>query len=860
MQPLRIYSVVSKLPPKLKPLWDLAYNCWFSWNNEIMDLFFQMDQKLWQNCYGNPVSFLNRIPQRTLQELAEDEFFIERLNDLKNSLDAYTSRKTSAIPFPVPTDNSPLVAYLSLEFGLALCLPIYSGGLGILAGDHLKSASDLAIPLVGIGFCYNQGYFRQYLTPDGWQQERYPTYDFEQMPITPVLDSNGKRLIFSVDLKPNEKVFIQIWKAKVGRISLYLLDTNIGENPAHYRAITSKLYGGNLEMRLWQEIVLGIGGIKALDALGLSPKVIHMNEGHSAFAGLERIRKFMSEGKLSFESASELVAASSAFTTHTPVPAGNDRFPPELMQAYFEPYASSLGLAFKVFLALGREDPRNDSEPFCMTVLALRLSRFNNGVSRLHGRVSRKMWERVWPQFPVEDVPIGAITNGVHFPSWVAPELGSIYDRYLGGNWREDSDFERVFSNAESISDAELWRTHERLRERLIDFVRYRLSQQIRNRGGSRKEIELVEEVLDPGALTIGFARRFATYKRATLFLEDTERLLNIMKSNPKRPVQFIFAGKAHPHDNEGKKFIQQIVQICNNKDFHNRIVFIEDYDMEVASYMLSGCDVWMNNPRRPLEACGTSGMKAVANGVLNFSTLDGWWDEAWISDNSVGWAIGLGEEYKDTSYQDFVESQTLYNILESEIIPTFYDRGHGNLPRNWIQKMKTALVKLGPVFNSHRMVNDYSKNIYVPAIENYDVMIKDNYKAALDLSSWRMKMMTNWDIMNIRNIQTPEPSQLFVGDPIPVSAEIFLGEIGEQDIIVEIYSGTVDQTGSFADRCTYKMVSKGQTDDGWHKYYGEAMPKEAGRFGFTVRILPHHPLMFDPHSLGLIRWANINK
>ncbi len=855
MQPLRVYSVVPKLPAKLKPLWELAYNLIFSWNDDIASLFAQVDRKLWRDCSGNPVGFLNRLPQKTLETLAEDEFFVERLGDLRQTLETYLSRKTTSIPFP-DRDGQPVVAYFSLEYGISACLPVYSGGLGILAGDHLKSASDLCVPLVGIGIAYQQGFFRQYLTADGWQQERYPIYDFEQMPLSLCKDEAGDRILIHVDLR-GERVYSQIWKAQVGRVSLYLLDTNVPENQPGSRQITNRLYGGDLETRVRQEYLLGIGGIRALEALGLKPKVIHMNEGHSAFAGLERIANFMDKHKLSFEAAMELVASSSIFTTHTPVPAGNDRFPPDLIQLYFEDYAKRLGLAFKVLLALGREDPRNDSEHFCMPVLALKLSRFNNGVSKLHGVVSRRMWNRVWNQYPVEDVPIGAITNGVHVPTWVSQDMAALYDRYFGANWREDPDTGRVFAQTHLISDAELWRTHERLRERLVGYVRERLRDQLLARGAKRRELQSAEEVLDPQALTIGFARRFATYKRANLLLSDRDRLLKIL-SDTQRPVQFVFAGKAHPHDNEGKKIIQDLVQLCNSGQCRFNMVFLEDYDMEIASYLVQGVDVWLNTPRRPLEACGTSGMKAMCNGVLNYSTLDGWWAEAWKPDNSVGWAVGMGEEYEDAGYQDFVESQTLYNILENEIIPTFYDRGHhGSLPRNWIRKMKDSISQLAPLYNSHRMVEDYARIAYVPALENYNRLTRDDCAAAKDLASWRMDMMTHWSNLDIRNIAADEPDQLHVGDPVKVTAEVRLDGIRPQDVEVQIYAGRLDYEGKFAERETIIMRTMDTTPDGWNVYVGEINPTEAGRFGFTVRILPHHPLLLDSHSLGLIRWAS---
>ncbi|EFL52665.1 alpha-glucan phosphorylase [Solidesulfovibrio fructosivorans JJ]] len=855
MQPLRVYSVVPKLPPKLNALWDLAYNLLFSWNDDITTLFAQVDRKLWRECSGNPVGFLNKLPQKTLENLAEDDFFVERVRDLRQTLETYLSRKTTSIPFP-DRDGQPVVAYFSLEYGISACLPVYSGGLGILAGDHLKSASDLCVPLVGIGLCYQQGYFRQYLTADGWQQERYPIYDFQQMPLSLCKNEAGAPIMIHVDLK-GERVHAQIWKAQVGRVPLYLMDTNVPENQPASRQLTNRLYGGDLETRVRQEYLLGIGGIRALEALSLKPKVIHMNEGHSAFAGLERIAIFMDKHKLSFEAAMELVASSSIFTTHTPVPAGNDRFPPDLIQAYFEDYAKRLGLAFKVLMALGREDPRNDAEHFCMPVLALKLSRFNNGVSKLHGVVSRKMWNRVWNQYPVEDVPIGALTNGVHVPTWVAQDMAALYDRYFGVNWREDPDTNRVFAQTYLISDAELWRTHERLRERLVGYVRERLRDQLLARGARRAELQSAEEVLDPQTLTIGFARRFATYKRANLLLSDKARLLKIL-SNTDHPVQFIFAGKAHPHDNEGKKIIQELVQLCQSSQCRFNMVFLEDYDMEIASYLVQGVDVWLNTPRRPLEACGTSGMKAMCNGVLNYSTLDGWWAEAWKPDNSVGWAIGQGEEYEDGGYQDFVESQTLYNILENEIIPTFYDRGHhGNLPRNWIHKMKDSISQLAPHYNSHRMVEDYARVAYVPALENYNRLTRDDCAAAKNLASWRMDMMTKWSSLDIRNIRSEDPEELHVGDPVLVRAEVHLNGIRPQDLEVQIYAGRLDYEGKFAQRETVNMQTTETTPDGWHVYTGKIQPTEAGRFGYTVRILPHHPLLLDSHSLGLIRWAS---
>ncbi len=854
MQSLQVFSVIPKLPESLAPLWSLARNYWFAWNYEIEALFSQIDPALWQKSYYNPVWFLNHLPQNVLHELERDELFKERLLQAEREQNAYL-KKTPAQRFPGAQAGKPVVAYFSLEFGVGLCLPIYSGGLGILAGDHLKSASDLNIPLVGIGLAYGQGYFRQYMTPDGWQQERYPDYDFDQMPLSPALtpDGNHARVQLMIGDRP---LVARILQANVGRIRLYLLDTNLPENSPEFRLITARLYGGNLEMRIWQEILLGIGGVKALKALGLEPQIIHMNEGHSAFAGLERIRVLMKEHNLPFEAAVEVSASGSIFTTHTPVPAGNDRFPPELMQQYFDSYAKDMGLAFKVFMALGRETPQDDSEPFCMPVLALRLSRFNNGVSRLHGRVSRKMWHKVWSQLPEDDVPIGSVTNGVHAPTWVAPPLGLLYDRYLGTDWREDPDCQKIWSQAANIPDPVFWRVHEHLRAKLVDFVRGRLKTQLIAQGARSQEVLEAEEALSPDALTIGFARRFATYKRATMLLQDKESLLRIV-GNKDRPVQFIFAGKAHPQDQGGKQLMKELITLCRSKEYRMNMVFLEDYDMEVAAHLISGCDVWLNNPRRPLEACGTSGMKAMLNGVLQFSTLDGWWDEAWKPDNSLGWAIGKGEEYSDPDYQDFVELQTLYKVLEHDIIPEFYDRGRGSMPRAWVARMKRALVELGPTFTSHRMVTDYLEDAYIPAFHSHSNLCSDNFTPARELSEWRMNLMTRWSDLQIKDVSLAKGDTVFVGEPLTVEAMIHTAGIPLDHLQVSSYAGAVSQDNSFLQRNLAPMYPEGEIRDGWQKFSGKLTPGEAGRFGFTVQVVPVHPLLSNQHSLGLVRWAS---
>jgi starch phosphorylase len=853
MQPVRIFNIVPKIPSELSALSELSQNYWFVWKQPVTDLFRDIDPKLWNESYHNPVWLLNHVPQARLTELSQNASYTHRLQKTYSEFKKYMSEE-SRFKIEGNKDNRPAIAYFSLEFGVGLCLPIYSGGLGILAGDHLKSASDLNVPLVAMGLLYRNGYFRQYMTPDCWQQERYPDYDFEQMPLRRATTPDGQNAVVRLNIG-DRPLAAQIWEARVGRIRLFLLDTNLAENPEDFRSITARLYGGDIEMRIWQEILLGIGGVKAISLLGLKPRVIHMNEGHSAFAALERIRLLMADNSLSFEAAAELSAAGSIFTTHTPVPAGNDRFSPDLMYKYFVKYAQDLGLAFKVFMALGREEPHNDSEPFCMTVLALRLSRFNNGVSLLHGHVSRNMWRKIWVQFPENDVPIGAITNGVHIPTWVAPEMAKLYDHFLGNSWREEQSDKDSWLPVADIPDSELWRSHERRRLALVDFVRSRLKKQALARGARPSELQAIENILSPDALTIGFARRFATYKRANMLLKNHEALARIVQ-NSERPVQFVFAGKAHPHDNGGKQLMKEIINTFQLPEFRNSMVFIEDYDMEVASYLISGCDVWLNNPRRPLEACGTSGMKALFNGVIQFSTLDGWWDEAWKSDNSLGWAIGKGENYDDYDYQDQVELQTLYSILEKDIIPDFYDRSEGFVPVTWVARMKQALIELGPIFNSNRMVEDYFHNSYVPAYRSLTALTADNFTPSHELSKVRMDIMTKWSGVLVNNVVSEQKDLLYVGDKVQVSANVFTNGIPLANLLVEVYSGQLGQDNSFIERVTTPMQPAGELKDGWQTYTGIMPASNTGRYGFSVRATPLHPLLPN-QNFGLIRWAN---
>lgn len=844
------YKVVPNLPSQLEPLRRLAYNLCFTWKGEIRDLFKRIDPRLWVACRRNPVLMLGLVSQDRLDELSRDQGFLAQLERVSQNFDRYLSQpRIQAMDYcpEVPFQ----VAYFSAEFGLTECMPIYSGGLGVLAGDHLKSASDLNVPLVGVGLLYQEGYFSQYLSADGWQMETYPVNDFANMPVSLIRSQDGRPLSVSVDLK-GQPLQILIWRITVGRMPLYMLDTNVETNPPEFRRTTSQLYGGDGEMRLGQEIVLGIGGVRALKALGIEPTVIHMNEGHSAFSALERINILRKEKGLSFDAAREIILASTVFTTHTPVPAGNDVFDPELVRAYFEEYAKELGINFKVLLGYGRLDPRDESESFGMSTLALRLSAHANGVSRLHGRVSRSMWRKVWRHHPVEDVPIDHITNGIHVPTWISRDIATLFDRYLGGDWVEDPDNERVWEQVDQIPNTELWMSHERRREHLVGFTRHRLAEQLKNQGASAAEVKAASEVLTSDALIICFARRFATYKRATLLFRDPDRLERIV-NHSEYPVQIIIAGKAHPQDHEGKTFIKTIIHLARQERFRRRIVFLLDYNMHVAQTLVSGSDIWLNTPRRPLEACGTSGMKATANGSLNLSILDGWWDEGYHRD--FGWALGHGEVYQDHDAQDNIESRDLYNLLEEEIVPLFYQRGRDGIPQGWVDKMRAGLRHLVPIFNSHRMVQEYVSRYYLPCSRRFNALCGEDFEGAKDLAAWRNKLMTSWQEVSVVEVVSSDGLEMPVGQEVEVLARVNLGSLSPEDVTAEAYYGRLDRNDDFADRETAVMEAV-ESDGGLHTFRGRIPCRNTGRFGYTVRVTPSHKRLENRFVMGLVTWA----
>jgi starch phosphorylase len=735
---------------------------------------------------------------------------------------------------------------------LTECLPVYSGGLGILSGDHLKSCSDQDYPLIGLGLLYQQGYFRQFLNPDGWQQERYPVNDFYTLPLTPMKDAQGQDLKVSVKL-PTGNVFIQVWRLEVGRITLYLLDTNIPENVLPQdRDITDSLYGGDIDTRIRQEIVLGIGGMRALQAMGLKPTVFHMNEGHSAFLALEQVRVLMRDQKLRFDEALEAARISNVFTTHTPVPAGIDIFDPGLMYHYFSEYCTEVGIDFQQLMALGRRDIWNRDERFSMAVLALNTASYRNAVSRLHREVSEEMFHDLWPQLPVWEVPIGSVTNGVHLPSWLNGDLAQLYDQYLEPDWRDRFNDATVWRAVREIPDEELLEVHRRRKRRLIAFVRTRQHAAAVRRQASSVEVRRASEVLDPNAFTIGFARRFATYKRATLIFRDVERLKKLLLNND-MPVQIVIAGKAHPKDQPGKSYIREIVQLSRDPELWKHLVFLEDYDMKVARELVQGVDIWLNNPRRGEEACGTSGMKAAMNGVLALSILDGWFDEAY--EQSGGWAIGEREPYSDD--QDSLHASAIYSLLENEIVPMFYEHRE-QTPREWMRRVKQSLTYISPVFDCRRMVREYMTQLYNPAHQNHLRVAAADYELARERARWNSKVRDVWE--QVRFVEAgPGPGGSVVsGRPVTVRAAIDLAGLEPNDVRVEAVVGSVNSNGHLEETEVMVLPSL-ESQDGVVTFGRDIVPERTGRIGYALRVSPNHfdDPMTRPCS-SLLKWSNV--
>jgi len=845
---IRRLTVRTVLPEPLRGLEELVLNLRWSWHHETLDLFRSVDPGLWESVQQDPVRLLGEVDPARLAALAEDRRFLRRLDAALDDLHDYlTSPRWYQ---SAGADGPAAIAYFSPEYGITAALPQYSGGLGILAGDHLKTASDLGVPIIGVGLLYRHGYFSQSLSPDGWQLEHYPAIDPNGLPLTLVREDDGAPVRVSIALPEGRVLNAQVWLARVGRVPLLLLDSDVEDNDPAARDVTDRLYGGGTEHRLLQEMLLGIGGVRAIRAYCRisghpAPEVFHTNEGHAGFLGLERIREMIADHGLSFDEALEAVRAGTVFTTHTPVPAGIDRFPRELIGKYFGGSAALGEVPVDRVLSLGEETyPDGDRTVFNMAVMGMRLGQRVNGVSRLHGEVSREMFGGLWGGFDTDEVPIGSITNGVHAETWVAREIMDLAAREVpsimeGHGWNGVLD----------VPESEIWRVRRILRERLVLDARRRLRASWKQRGASEAELAWIDEALDPDVLTIGFARRVPSYKRLTLMLRDPDRLRALLL-DPERPVQIVIAGKAHPADEGGKRLIQDIVRFADSEDVRHRIVFLPDYDMALAQVMVAGCDVWMNNPLRPLEACGTSGMKAALNGGLNLSIRDGWWDE-WY-DGQNGWAIPSADGLSDPDRRDQLEAAALYELISDHVAVMFYDRDGAGLPRRWLEMVKHTLATLGPKVLATRMLRDYVRELYTPAARSARAMAADGYAGARELAAWKHRVIKAWPGVAVDHVESAGEESPHVGERLTVRAVVNLGDLKPEDVLVEAVYGRVDASDSIVSPSHLELTGEGG-ENGRIRYTGEIPLDRTGPFGYSVRVVPRHRLLAGPAELGLV-------
>ncbi len=869
---IRRFTVRTVLPEQLQPLHELALNLRWSWHPETRDLFRSVDPDVWAATGEDPVRLLGEVPAARLAALAADRRFLRRLGDLADDLREYlagprwyqTAGQQAAAPPPAA------IAYFSPEYGIAAALPQYSGGLGILAGDHLKAASDLGVPIIGVGLFYRHGYFRQSLDREGWQQERYPLLDPDELAVTLLREPDGSPSRVDLALPGGRTLAAHIWKAQVGRVPLLLLDSGIEANSPAERDVTDRLYGGGSEHRLLQEMLLGIGGVRAVRAYQRltghpAPEVFHTNEGHAGFLGVERIRELVAEAGLDFAAALESVRAGTLFTTHTPVPAGIDRFDRELVARHFGGETALAGVPVEQVLALGAETWRGgDPKLFNMAAMGLRLAQRANGVSTLHGEVSRSMFNGLWPGFDAADVPITSVTNGVHAATWIDPAVVRLGAAEIGADRAEEAmttgETQR-WTGLERIGNTEVWELRRTLRAQLVDEVRRRLRVSWRQRGAGEAELGWVSSVLDPDVLTIGFARRVPSYKRLTLMLRDPERLRALLL-HPTRPVQIVVAGKAHPADDGGKRLIQQMVAFADDPAVRHRIVFLPDYDMAMAQHLYPGCDVWLNNPLRPLEACGTSGMKAALNGCLNLSVLDGWWDE-WF-DGQNGWAIPtadtgdgvLDPDSREAERRDDIEAAALYDLIEEQVATRFYDRGSDGLPHRWIAMVRHTLVTLGPKVLAGRMVREYVERLYAPAaLAQRELAGSGAHRAAQELAAWKAKVREAWPAVRVEHVEADCPDEAQeLGSALALRVQVTLGPLEPADVEVQVVSGRVDESDRISDACLLALKPVGGPDlDGRTRYEGSLELCRTGPFGYTVRVLPSHPRLASPTEPGLV-------
>ena len=844
------FEVVTDLPESLLPLKKLASNYYWSWDHEARELYRSIDREGWDAAEHNPILFINNLSKERIDRLVKDKAFIARLNLCAKHLEEYLTAETwFEKTYPEEVERTK-IAYFCAEFGICEGLPIYSGGLGVLAGDHLKAASDLGIPLVAVGLLYNRGYFRQRLNHDGWQQEVYPQYDFYQMPLTLIRDNSDQPLRIEVEF-PDRVVTCQVWRADVGRIALYLLDSNVLENQPTDQGITDTLYGGDEEMRIRQEIILGIGGMRALRAVGIKPTVCHMNEGHAAFLSIERIRQFMADHECDFRTARQVIVNGNVFTTHTPVPAGFDLFSPGLLERYMRKNVDATGLDFDEFVKLGRIQPENSGEAFNMAVLAMSNADYVNGVSKLHAAVTRTMFGSRWPGYPEEEVPIGAVTNGIHTMTWVSRRMTTLFDRYLGREWRRNPENPEAWKDVDQIPDEDLWTVLEDQRASLVRFVRKRLQRDIEQRTLNRADSGALNGVLDPRILTIGFARRFATYKRASLMITDRERLKQLL-FHPERPIQIVISGKSHPRDDGGKQLIQELVHFINDGGARSRMVFLEDYDMQVARALVQGVDLWLNNPRRPHEASGTSGMKVVPNGGLNCSILDGWWDEGY--EPGLGWAIGDRSDVGDEGHQDWLDSRSLYHLLENEIAPVFYHRVENGVPKGWLDMVRRSIMSLGPNFSNNRMLREYTEMYYIPSAQAYHGLASGRLENAYKVLGWRDRVRASWKSVRVARVEDNATTSNPIGKKISIKAYVELGGLTPTDVRVEAVVGKIGPNRELTNSKSTFLSASGKDGERF-VYEGTVACDTPGHQGYTVRVVPFHTDINVPSELNLISW-----
>ena len=848
-------TVNPQLPKRIEKLSEIANNLWWSWNTEFLRLFRKIDKDLWEKSGKNPIKFLKEVSQEKLETASKDLIFLHEYDKNVENFESYMESKDTWFANKYPENKKDLIAYFSAEYGLDETIPIYSGGLGILSGDHLKSASDLGIPLVAVGLLYKNGYFHQKINENGEQETEYNNIELSNLPINPVKDENGEELKIYVKFE-KRKVYLKVWQINVGRIKLYLLDSDIDENTPKDREVTLHLYGGDQEMRIKQEIILGMGGTNLLTrALGLNPTVYHMNEGHSAFLILELIKNIIKEKKVSFEVAKDIASSKTVFTTHTPVPAGNDIFPIGLVEKYFKEFWPRLGLDREEFLKLGMK-PCTELEPgFNMGIFALKVAGKKNGVSKLHGAVSRELFGDVWPEIAANESPITYVTNGIHTCSWLAPSLKELYNKYLIPYWQDNIYKDEVWENINNIPNQELWGIHQKRKQKLFDIVKENTTNRLRKSGYSYEEINEITSKLNPNALTIGFARRFATYKRATLIFKDLERITQIL-NNADRPVQLIFAGKAHPADKEGQDLIKRIHEISMMPQFKGKIFLLENYNIAMSRYLISGVDVWLNNPRRPMEASGTSGQKASVNGVINFSVLDGWWAEGYNQKN--GWTIGDNTEYQSYEEQDIADSESLYNTLENKIIPLYYEnKKEDGVSDKWMEMFKNSIISTGGKYSTSRMVIDYTRDYYME-LANLSKNHYQNLDEVIDFTNWKKNLYASWKDIKITQNNNLDNITIDAGNQIEVHCIVNLPEnIDCNSIRTEVYYGKILENGIMEQIQTVPMNLIEQDDENrTYKYSAKIELKTGGNYGYTFRVMPQTAMMLDTANLDLIQWV----